>query len=156
MVCLEVIRAILKHVFSAFHKIFMGVKTDKSWKKWTLLGLTGLSFILQLAGLFVWVRYQLLYQSINIIVGRHCIFFWQKRGWWNGVHVRSELSGTLVRSCIYNSMIGACTMVCYRHLWMKNVHGTLAEMTGNDWNVLHVRRPRFIAPQKIPSEQSAS
>ena len=27
------------------------------------------------------------------------------------------------------------------------MHGTLAEMTGNDWNVLHVPRPCFIAPK---------
>ena len=29
------------------------------------------------------------------------------------------------------------------------LHGMLAEMTGNDWNVLHVHQPCFIAPHVL-------
>jgi ABC-type xylose transport system permease subunit len=39
----------------ALHKLFVG-GGKKSWQKWTIVGLNVLSFIFQLAGLFIWVK----------------------------------------------------------------------------------------------------
>ena len=45
--------------------------------------------------------------------------------------------------------LGTCT---YLEQTRTDVYGTLAEMTGNDWNVPHIPQPFFFAPKK-KSEQ---
>ena len=101
-------------------------------------------------------------------------FIW---GWWNGVHVRSELRGRLVRSFIYiffnvgppkesnflttfyglyatNWAILAWISPLLNLYLLRWVAIGLREVCAwyvswDDWNVLHVPGPLFIAPRFI-------
>ena len=95
----------------------------------------------------------------------------RKRGWWNGVHVRAELRGTLVRAKaiakanIYLwfglfSLFGTCTYLygysytrtdlstCTYQTWFYMSMNRVRDVRWNDLNVMHVHGPCFNAPIK--------